>query len=81
MQLNIVGVDQNEQYKVIWVELQTSVGNLIIQPEHAPMIVELQPKSQVRFCLDSSKQKTYELSAGFAHITRQSVTILIDNNL
>lgn len=81
MQLNIVGIDQKEQFKVIWVELQTKIGNLIIQPEHAPMIIELQPKTQVRFCLDSSKQKTIDISAGFAHITRKSVTVLVDNSL
>lgn len=81
MQLQIMSVDSALQFNVIWVELQTSVGNLIIQPEHAPMIVELQPKTQIRFCLDSSKQKTLDISAGFAHITRQGVTILIDNYL
>ena len=81
MQLQIVGVDQKEQFNVSWVELQTQVGNVIIQPQHAPMILQLQPNSQIRFCLDSSKQKTIEITAGFAHITREDVTILINNNL
>jgi F0F1-type ATP synthase epsilon subunit len=81
VELQIVGVDQKEQFSVQWVELQTKIGNLIIQPEHAPMIVELQPSSQVRFCLDNTKQKTVDIAAGFAHITRSDVTILISNNL
>lgn len=81
MELQIVGVDQKEQFSVAWVELQTKVGNVIIQPEHAPMIVELQPNSQVRFCLDNTKQKTIEITAGLAHVTRKNVTILISNNL
>ncbi len=81
MQLQIIGVNQKDVYQVTWVELQTKVGNFIIQPEHAPMIVELQPKSQIRFCLETSKQMVVDISAGFAHITRQDVTILINNSL
>ena len=82
MQLQIVGVNQKELFNVSWVELQTKVGNFIIQPEHAPMILELQSNSQIRFCLDNSKQAVFEISTGgFAHITRQNVTILINNNL
>lgn len=76
-----MGVDRKEQFNVAWVELQTKVGNIVIQIEHAPMILELQPNSQVRFCLDNTKQKTIEVTAGFAHVTRQNVTILISNNL
>jgi len=82
MQLQIVGVNQKELFSVSWVELQTKVGNFIIQPEHAPMIVELQANSQIRFCLENNKQAVFEIGAGgFAHITRQDVTILIHNNL
>lgn len=81
MQLQIIGVDQKSEFKVQWVELQSVVGNFIIQPEHAPMIVQIQPKSQIRFCLDSSKQKTVDISAGIARIDRHSVTILIDSGL
>ncbi len=81
MQLHIVGIDQSQHHKVLWVELQTTQGNLVVQPEHAPTVVALQPGSQVRFCLDSSKQKVFEVSSGFAHITRHEVTILLDSNL
>ena len=81
MQLQIIGIDQKNEFRIQWVELQTVVGNFIIQPHHAPMIVEMQPKSQIRFCLDSSKQKTVEIAAGVAHITRTTVTILLDSGL
>lgn len=81
MQLHVIGIDQKEEFKVLWVELQTRVGNFIIQPEHAPMIVELQPESQIRFCLENSKQKTIDIASGFAHVTRELVTILIHNSL
>ena len=81
MQLKIIGIDQSEQFNVAWVELQTKMGNFIIQPEHAPMIIELQPNSQIRFCLDNSKQKTFDILGGFAHVTRTDVTVLINNSL
>lgn len=81
MLLEMIGFDQHHQLEVQWVELQTKVGNLIVQPEHAPMILELQTNSQIRYCLDSSKQNTMLLSGGIVHITRTSVTILIDAKL
>ena len=81
MQLQIVGINQKKDFNVVWVELQTKVGNIIIQPEHAPMIVELQPNSQIRFCLDNTKQESVLIAAGFAHVTRRDVTILISSNL
>jgi F0F1-type ATP synthase epsilon subunit len=81
MQLQIIGINQKDLFNITWVELQTKVGNFIIQREHAPMIIELQPKSQIRFCLDTSKQMVFDISAGFAHITRKDVTILISNYL
>lgn len=81
MQLQVLSVNKKEEFNVLWVELQTKIGNFIIQPEHAPMILELQPASQLRFCLDNTKQATLEISSGLVHITRNSVTILIDSQL
>ena len=81
MLLQLVGIDQKEQFNVTWVELQTLIGNIIIQPQHAPMILQIQQNSQIRFCLDSGKQKTIDILAGIAHVTREDVTILISNNL
>lgn len=79
MLLEMIGFDQHHQLEVQWVELQTKAGNLIIQPEHAPMILELQPNTPVRYCLETSKQNTVQLAGGIVHITRTSVTILIDS--
>ena len=81
MELSIVGINQKQQFVIKWVELQTKVGNFIIQLGHRPMVVELQANSQIRFCLDSSKQDKVDIVAGMVHITRDSVTILIDNQL
>ena len=81
MELSIVGINQNKKFAVKWVELQTKVGNFIIQSGHRPMVVELQANSQVRFCLDSSKQDKVDISAGIVHITRESISILIDSQL
>ena len=81
MLLSIIGINQKEEIKVNWVELQTKAGNFIIQPEHAPTILELETNTQVRFCLENGKQQKKHIPAGIAHITRTSTTILIDNNL
>jgi F0F1-type ATP synthase epsilon subunit len=81
MELNIVSINKRQQFAVKWVELQTKAGNFIIQLGHRPMVVELQANSQIRFCLDSSKQDKVDITAGMVHITRESITVLIDNQL
>ena len=63
---------------VDWVELETLVGNFVIQDEHAPAIMALKPNSQVILGLLSGKQEEIYFSHAIAHITRDSVIMLGD---
>lgn len=77
MQLNIAMPTQKKTVTIAWLDINTDVGNFIIQPEHAPMIITLLPNSQVMYCLNNGKLETMNVKFGIAHITRESVTLLL----
>lgn len=77
MELKIVSPEGTQVHKITWLELNTSAGNFVIQPEHAPMIVTLAPDKNVIFCLKNGKQETFAPTGGIAEITRNSATLLI----
>ncbi len=81
MLLEIIGFDRHQTFDIQWIELQTMVGNFIIQPGHAPMVLELQDHASIRYCLDNTRQNSVSLPGGIVHITRDAVMILIDPNL
>ncbi|MFC1845500.1 F0F1 ATP synthase subunit epsilon [Candidatus Dependentiae bacterium] len=78
MELKIVSPEGSKTHEIIWLELNTSAGNFVIQPEHAPMIVTLAPDKDVIFCLKNGKQETFAPTGGIAEITRHSATLLIN---
>ncbi len=78
MQLQIARPTEKKLINIIWIDLQTPVGSFVIQPEHAPMIVALKPDSFVTFGLDSGKQESVAVKQGIAHITREAVTLLLN---
>lgn len=77
MQLNIAMPTQKKSANIAWLDINTEVGNFIIQPEHAPMIIALLPNSQVMYCLNNGKLETINIKFGIAHITRKDVTLLL----
>lgn len=77
MQLFINKPMQKISMQIAWLDIETPVGNFVIQPEHAPMIVALLPDSSITYCLGSGKHESINIKRGLAHITRDSVTLLI----
>ncbi|OGB83656.1 hypothetical protein A3F66_04100 [candidate division TM6 bacterium RIFCSPHIGHO2_12_FULL_32_22] len=78
MILNLITPFQKITKTVAWLEVDTTVGNFVIEPEHAPMILTLEKDSNVVFCLASGKREKVLVKSGIAHIKRDSVTILGD---
>lgn len=78
MKLEIVSATEHTTYQVAWLELNTPVGNFIIQMGHAPTIFSLTPHKPITFRLKSGKQKTINAYHGVAQIFRESVMILLD---
>lgn len=76
MKLHIIMPTKKEQYEIVWVELYTPVGSVVIQPEHAPTIMTLKKDEPITFKLKTGKQESVNLMHGVAHVTRKDVTII-----
>ena len=41
MKLSLIDIEKIVTHDVVWVEINTPAGNMVIQATHAPMIIEL----------------------------------------
>lgn len=80
MILNIIKPKETIHHEIVWLEINTPVGNMIIQKHHAPMIVELQPHKEIAYQLANGKQQTMSISSGFVHVTRSEIKIIIQHS-
>lgn len=77
MKLSIIDTEKTVEYNVKWVELNTPAGNMVIQEQHAPIIIELASGKKLLFELDNGMQQSIPITQGVAHVTRLQVKILI----
>lgn len=77
MKLSIVDTEKVAVHDVVWVELNTPVGNMVIQAGHVPMIVELSAGHELLFELIDGEQKSMSIVQAVAHVMRNEVKILI----
>ena len=78
MKLEIVSSSEHTIYQIAWLELNTPMGNFIIQMGHAPTILSLSPGKLITFRLNSGKQQTIKVQHGIARIARDAATIILD---
>jgi len=50
---------------------------MVIQEGHTPMIVEIEPNSELLFMQHNGKQISIVVLQGFMHITRQEIKLLV----
>lgn len=79
MDLHVISPLKRWTLPIAWIEINTPVGNFVIEEAHAPMIVTLSSNSTVLFCLTSGKQDSMNVLNGLVHITRESVTLLLSD--
>lgn len=77
MKLSVISPHALVEHTIIWIEINTPVGNMVIQANHAPMVVEIEPNSEILFMQENGKQMTITVLQGFIHITRQEVKLLV----
>jgi len=77
MKLNVISPHAQTLYSIVWLEINTPEGNMVIQKDHAPMIIEIEPNSELLFMLESGKQMGIVVLQGFMHITRQDIKLLV----
>lgn len=77
MKLKIITTQKTVEHEVDWVELNTPVGNMVIQQGHAPMIIELSHGYELSYQITDGPIETILIVQAVAHITRFEVQILI----
>jgi F0F1-type ATP synthase epsilon subunit len=77
MNLAIIDINQKKYYRVEWLEIKTPSGNITIQDEHAPMIIELSPNNDIFFKIENGEEKSFKIKQGFLHVTRILTKVLI----
>lgn len=77
MKLKIVTTQKTVEHEVDWIELNTPVGNMVIQQGHAPMIIELSPGYECIYQVSNGSTESIMIVQAVAHVTRFEVQLLI----
>ena len=77
MKLKIITTQKIIEHEVDWVELNTPVGNMVIQQGHAPMIIQLSSGYEFLYQISGAAIESLLIMQAVAHITRFEVQILI----
>jgi len=77
MKFSVISPHAVTEHAIVWVEINTPAGNMVIQQNHAPMIVEIESNSELLFMQPNGKQVSVIVEQGFIHVTRQEIKLLI----
>jgi F0F1-type ATP synthase epsilon subunit len=78
MELQIVSPKQHRVLNVLWVDLNTPLGNMIIQELHQPMVLSLVPGKPFTFAVDNTTVEAIAIKIGIVEITRSRVTLILN---
>jgi len=81
MKLTIISPYEKKIFAITWIELNTMVGNFVIQPGHVPTVLTLAAGEKITFGLANGKRESLVVKQGIAHITRDSATILLNEDV
>ncbi len=77
MNLKIVTTQKITDYEIDWAELNTPVGNMVIQKGHAPLMIELKSGHELKYQTTDGKKHALMIVQGIAHVTRFEIKILL----
>ena len=78
MKLNIISPNYKKSFNIAWLEVNTSIGNFIIQKGHAPTVLILEPNKNLNYFLLNGKKESIIPKTGIVEITRNSATLLLN---
>ncbi len=78
MELRIVSPHKQQRFDVAWIEIDTTVGNFVLQPGHVPTVFSLLPNSKVTFRLTTGKQEAVTVKRAVLQVTRTKAVILVN---
>ena len=77
MELVIISPTKKTITSVAWLEIDTTVGNFVIQPGHAPTVRVLDKEKAITYRLTNVKQESVIISAGIVEISPSTATIIM----
>jgi F0F1-type ATP synthase epsilon subunit len=77
MNLEVITPLRTMSYEIAWLELNTDVGNFVIQKGHAPTLLILKQNDEIIFRLKNGKQESIFVPKGIAEIIRETVSVVI----
>ena len=78
MKFSLIGPDIKKTYEVLWLEVETSLGNFVIQSGHAPLILIVKAHHEIIFCLKNEIIEKQIVPGGILEITRTHATLLLN---
>lgn len=77
MKFFMVSLADKKSFDIIWLEVNTPIGNFVMQRGHAPMILILSPNKPLVYCLQNGQQESTTIPGGVLHITREQATVIV----
>lgn len=81
MKLTISSSTESREYDIAYLEVETSVGNFVILPGHAPLLLILQADKPIIFCRSESPEsfeKELLKNGGILKVNRSEATLIIN---
>jgi F0F1-type ATP synthase epsilon subunit len=69
---HVISAENQRSYEVVWIEITTTAGNLVLLESHAPFIATLVQDKPVFMLLTSGKHE-------LIHLQKQAVFELLNN--
>lgn len=66
-------------FQAEWLDVNTSTGNFVIMPGHAPLVAQLAAKKNLVIGLEDGTQKIINVNDGILEVNRDTATILLTN--
>jgi F0F1-type ATP synthase epsilon subunit len=77
MKLQIIRPTSSQALEINWLEAQTTEGNLVIMPEHEPIIVLLAPNKELSIELWDCTRTIMTIAGGILEVSRNAITLII----
>ncbi len=78
LELTIVSPTTKKVIHVLWLEVQTPTGSLIIEPEHAPLVSVLSPNKELIFAVKPEVTEAIIIPTGILIVDRKKATVIIN---
>ncbi len=78
MKFSLLGPDLKNSYEILWLEVETSLGNFVIQDGHAPLLLILKPNQEIIFSFYDGTIEKQMIPGGILEITRSDATLLLN---